>query len=219
MMKLLKWGLLRIGRVLYAKEWQHLLQEARRVILELEKVPETHQPPYVLQAMLVTGEDHRFHSHFGIDFIAVCRASWRTIVCGHREGASTIEMQLVRVLTGHYERKIPRKIREAFLAVLLSGAVPKSDISRCYLYIAYYGTWMQGFPCAIKRLGIKACEMNIRQAAYLAARLKYPEPKIMSYNRRRQINVRTDYLVSRYGVYFKQEPICQPIRQESRATI
>lgn len=219
-MKLLKWVLSRIARVLYAKEWQHLLREVRRVSLELENVPKAYRPPCVLQAMLVTGEDHRFYSHFGIDFIAVCRAIWRTVVCGRREGASTIEMQLVRVLTGRYERILSRKIREAFLAVLLSGAIPKSDISRYYLYVAYYGTWMQGFTRAIKKLGIKVCEMNMTQAASLAARLKYPEPRRMSDKRRSQINVRTDYLVARYDVYSKSEPIRhQLVRQESRATI
>jgi esterase/lipase len=72
---------------------------------------------------------------------------------------------------------------------------------------------------AIKKLGIKACEMNMTQAASLAARLKYPEPRRMSDKRRIQINVRTDYLVARYDVYSKSEPIHQLVRQESRATI
>jgi membrane carboxypeptidase/penicillin-binding protein PbpC len=85
----------KIARIRYVKEWHDLQREVRHVILALENVPESDFPPSILQAMLVTGEDHRFYSHFGIDLIAVCRAIWRTVICGRREGASTIEMQLV----------------------------------------------------------------------------------------------------------------------------
>jgi len=185
----------------------------------LEKVKESERPPYVLQMMLVSGEDHRFYSHCGIDPIAVCRAIWRTTVCGRREGASTIEMQLVRVLTAQYQRTLSRKCREAFLAVILSRSIPKTDVASLYLHVAYYGTDLQGFSHAARKLHILPAAMNLREAASLAARLKYPEPRRMSDRRRRQIDVRTDYLMSRYHTCFKTEAINASLRQEYHATI
>ena len=211
--------MLRVALFIYANEWRVVQHQLRHVRLKLENVKESERPPYILQMMLVSGEDHRFYSHCGIDPIAVCRAIWRTTVCGRREGASTIEMQLVRVLTAQYQRSILRKCREAFLAVLMNKAVPKADIASFYLYVAYYGTDLQGFSRAARRLHILPEAMSLREAASLAARLKYPEPRRMSDCRRNQIDVRTDYLLSRYNRYFKKEEIKASLQQESHATI
>ena len=78
---------------------------------------------------------------------------------------------------------------------------------------------MQGFPRAIRRLRVHADVMNMRQAASLAARLKYPEPRRMTDNRRNQIRLRTEYLISRYAHYFQGKRNKKSLRQESRATI
>src|SRR5262245_21594087 len=60
-------------------------------------------PPLIAQRLLVSGEDHRHVLHPGVDPIAICRATWRCIYRGKREGASTIEQQVVRVISGRYE--------------------------------------------------------------------------------------------------------------------
>ena len=105
------------------------------------------------------------------------------------------------------------------MAVLLSRTVPKAAIASFYLYIAYYGTDLQGFPRAARRLRILPDAMSLREAASLAARLKYPEPRRMSHCRREQIDVRIDYLISRYNRYFKNEEMKASLRQESHATV
>jgi membrane peptidoglycan carboxypeptidase len=218
-MRQLSWLLSKMALLIYADEWATVQRELRLVKLKLENVKESGRPPYILQMMLVSGEDHRFYSHCGIDPIAVCRAIWRTTLCGRREGASTIEMQLIRVLTAQYQRSISRKCREALLAVLLNRTVPKTDIASFYLYVAYYGTDLQGFSHAARKLHILPDAMSLREAASLTARLKYPEPRKMLDRRRNQIDIRTDYLISRYNRYFKKEEIEESSQQESHATI
>src|SRR2546427_12721630 len=64
------------------------------------------RPSVLAEELLVCGEDHRFFRHGGIDTIAVCRAVWRGLVLLRPEGASTIEMQIVRVMSGRFERTL-----------------------------------------------------------------------------------------------------------------
>jgi penicillin-binding protein 1A len=219
MTAMFSWFMSRVAILVYASEWLGVQRQLHHLRLELKSMKEFERPPHILQAMLVSGEDHRFYSHYGIDLIAVCRALWRTLACRRREGASTVEMQLVRVLTGHYEKSLSRKCKEVFLAILLSKSVPKAEIASLYLFVAYYGTGMEGFVRAICKLHIQQCVMTKRQAASLAARLKYPEPKSMSDRRRHQINSRTEYLMLRYAKYFDGKRSQRLIRQESYATI
>jgi membrane peptidoglycan carboxypeptidase len=188
--------------LLLHREWKYLRPQLlglhRRHLCEVSS-----GPPWIAQALLISGEDHRFFDHAGIDFIAVCRAIWRGLALRRREGASTIEMQLVRVLTCRFERTLVRKIREAGLATLLASAVPKHDIPALYLRVAYYGTGMRNFSAACARLSLDPLAMNPRQAARLVARLKYPEPAQVPEIRSDQLAQRTEYLLSLYNRHVK----------------
>src|SRR5262249_51401302 len=56
-------------------------------------------------AMLIRLEDKRFYSHGGVDVAAILRAAW--LLLRHRHivsGASTLTMQVVRLLQGEHER-------------------------------------------------------------------------------------------------------------------
>lgn len=149
-----------------------------------------------LVTMLIHAEDHRFNRHLGVDFIAICRASWRTLLCRRREGASTIAMQLVRVLTGRYERTLSRKLLEMYLAIRLTKYVKKYDIPKLYLFVAYYGWGMNGLIQASHRLHIEISTLTDYEAANVVARLKYPETKKYNQNRHDKIITRTKYILS-----------------------
>ena len=95
-------------------------------------------------SLLILGEDHRFYFSPSVDPAALCRATWRTGSCGHREGGSTIAMQLVRALTRKYDKPILRKTREISLAVQLTQYIPREDIPGLCLWVAYYGWRAQG---------------------------------------------------------------------------
>jgi membrane peptidoglycan carboxypeptidase len=154
-----------------------------------------YDPPILAQQLLISGEDHRFFRHGGIDLIAVGRAIWRYIAKGRREGAGTIEMQIVRIVTGRFELTLGRKTREMALATLLTHLIPKQQLPSLYLQIGYYGWRMNGFREACQRLGIDANLVAPAEVARLVARLKYPQPRLTSSHRWRQIYTRGEYLL------------------------
>lgn len=119
---------------------------------------------------LVVGEDHRNSLHFGVDPIAILRSVKVRIFEGKRQGASTIEQQLVRTITGRYEKTSKRKFREQILAVMLSSKFSKDDLAACYLMVAYYGASLVG-ASGLKKLSIgsTSCINEL-----IVAHLKYP---------------------------------------------
>ena len=148
--------------------------------------------------LLVLGEDHRIARHPGVDPVALCRALWRTYCCGRREGGSTIAMQLVRVLTGRFERSWRRKANEIVLALRVTRHVPRGELPELYLSVGYYGWRMNGFDQACRHLRIDPASCSLRESAMLVARLKYPEPRTCSSVRRGQIAKRSEYLMERF---------------------
>ncbi|MPY69603.1 MAG: hypothetical protein GEU92_05915 [Alphaproteobacteria bacterium] len=164
-------------------------------------------PPLIAQQLLISGEDHRNGKHPGFDSVAIGRAIWRRIAYGKREGASTIEQQLVRTVTGRYERSIRRKAKEIILAALVSAYYPKYILPSIYLSIAYYGWRMNGYQQACRRLHFTPNSLQFAEAASLVARLKYPEPKSAPSIRTLQIQRRSEHLMTlykshlRHGIY------------------
>lgn len=148
--------------------------------------------------LLIAGEDHRVKYHNGVDFIALVRALWKTLFLKQREGGSTIAMQLVRVLTGKYERTFSRKTQEIFLAYKLTKHISQKEILSLYLSIAYFGWNMHGIKQACKSLRLDLNGLNMEDSASLIARLKYPEPKQSSEERSKQIDKRSKYILKRY---------------------
>jgi membrane carboxypeptidase/penicillin-binding protein PbpC len=146
-----------------------------------------------IHLILVLGEDHRFHSHFGIDTRAIARVILQGIVRGKLQGGSTVTQQLVRVVTRRYERTIQRKLRELALASLVDANYNKEFQLSCYLHLAYFGWQMNGLNQACHRLKIKL-PCSIGEASQIVARLKYPEPKVASAALMALINRRVDYL-------------------------
>jgi membrane peptidoglycan carboxypeptidase len=152
-----------------------------------------------ISKILISGEDHRFYYHIGFDIIAILRAILNRIVCNKIEGASTIEQQLVRVLTNDFEITFRRKIQEIFLATTIASIVPKSAIPKIYLNVAYYGTGINGLSQAYLKLGITDREtISIEQAAEIVSMIKYPLPAKPNLNRLMQIQARKEYLIKLY---------------------
>ena len=161
-------------------------------------------PSIILQRLLISGEDHRYFWHSGVDFVAILRAIWRRITRGVLEGASTIEMQTVRILTGRYERTLGRKIKEILLATLITQVIPKTDIPAVYLRIAYFGWRMNGLKQACNRFGLHPGSMSLEESATLIARLKYPEPRVAPEHRINQILRRRNHLIKLYWKHLER---------------
>jgi hypothetical protein len=124
-----------------------------------------------LQA-LIAAEDHRNLYHFGVDPIAIIRGLYATTIQGNRQGASTIEQQFVRTITGRYEKTPRRKIREQVLALIIASVKSKKDISIAYACVAYYGTEHIGIKSGQKMVLPSNHNLDIK----LIACLKYPKP-------------------------------------------
>ena len=152
--------------------------------------------PFQFLLSLIVAEDHRNSLHPGIDPIAVIRAVYAWLRFGRIQGASTIEQQFVRTVSGRYEKKISRKIREQIIAVAVSRRRSKLQIATAYLSIAFYGT---------KRIDIKTLintetELPVSESGNIRgiiARLKYPEPSEPTCQWKRKINHRVRYIENR----------------------
>lgn len=112
------------------------------------------------------------------------------------EGASTIEQQLVRVLTNNYQKTFKRKFKEIILSTTLSEIIPRKDIPSVYLQVAYFGTGMQGLEEVFKKFAIENTnKISNELCAEIIARIKYPEPKTNSIIRLQKIEMRKKHLL------------------------
>lgn len=159
---------------------------------------------HVLRA-LVVGEDHRFYDHAGVDPIAVFGALSRLARRGQLSGASTIEQQLVRVLTGRRQRTIRRKMQEMLLACYMDARYSKKEIVGMYLVVAHFGWAMNGVEEACRFLGFNVATATERQAASLIARLKYPEPREPNRAKHALIERRTRHILKLMSRFISAE--------------
>nr|MBC8284157.1 transglycosylase domain-containing protein [Nitrospinota bacterium] len=84
----------------------------KRIIVGLEDIP------LALKQATLAVEDSNFYYHFGIDPKAIFRAFITNMKAGRVvEGGSTITQQLTKTMLLSSERTLPRKIKEAILAV------------------------------------------------------------------------------------------------------
>ena len=176
-------------------EWERLRNKVERIVAEMYS-SDSPKPTHQMCQLLLAGEDHRFHCHPGVDPIALCRAIWTTVFCGCRQGGSTVAMQLVRTVTGHYERTCRRKFLEMILAVRLTRYIGRTRMPALYLWVAYYGWRMNNFNQACSRVSIDPVSASELESAMLVARLKYPEPRSSSREQMRRIQCRAVHLMS-----------------------
>lgn len=104
----------------------------------LVPVPREALSPHLLHAV-VASEDRRFRSHRGVDAYAVFRAAGANAAGrGVRQGASTITMQLARLLFDA-PRTVAGKAEQAFRALQLERRHAKDEILVAYLNCVPFG--------------------------------------------------------------------------------
>ncbi len=142
----------------------------RRVIVTYQQIP-----PILRNAILAT-EDKNFFSHWGIDVPRLIRAAIKDLIKLRRaEGASTITMQLTRVLFLTPEKSFKRKIQEMLLAVQIERAFSKQQIFTMYVNQIYLGHGNYGFAAAADfYFGKQLSELTVPEAATLVARIRGP---------------------------------------------
>ncbi|MGV8145707.1 MAG: transglycosylase domain-containing protein [Alkaliphilus sp.] len=143
--------------------------ESHRTIISLNEIPQ------ILQNAFIAIEDERFHSHFGIDPKRILGAAWTNFRTGSRQGASTINQQLAKLLFLTREQTIERKIRDAYYGILLDRHLSKEQILEYYLNTIYLGSGASGVQAAADIYFSKdVSELTIAEAALIAGITRNP---------------------------------------------
>lgn len=145
----------------------------RRVNVDLAEMP-----PHLKQAVLSV-EDWRFYSHWGLDMQGLARASLTNLRRGASvQGASTLTQQLARNVFAAevtWERTLWRKIREAIVALRIERTYTKDEIFRMYLNKIYFGEGAHGVEAAARTYFNKSArDLDLLEAATLAGLPKNP---------------------------------------------
>ncbi|MET0538266.1 MAG: penicillin-binding protein 1C [Xanthobacteraceae bacterium] len=129
--------------------------------------------------LLFAYEDKRFASHHGVDPIALARAFFQMLGRGHAvSGASTITMQVARLLEPRSERSLSAKLRQMVRAVELERALAKEQILSLYLSLAPYGGNLEGVrAAALTYFGKEPRRLTLGEAALLVTLPQSPEQR------------------------------------------
>ncbi len=130
-----------------------------------------------LELATIALEDRRFFYHLGVDIPSIVRETLKALASRRHGGASTIDMQFVRTVTGFRAPTFQRKIYEAFLALVIQFRYRKLDILRSYLACAYFGSGLTGANAAAQKLfNRNADRLSIEEASFIGAMLAHPRP-------------------------------------------
>lgn len=147
------------------------------------------QIPKYLQNAFIAVEDERFEQHHGIDVKRIFGALWydlRTMSKG--QGASTITQQLIKTYALSPDKKLTRKIQEAYLAIELERKLTKDQILHAYLNTIYLGGNAYGVQAAsLYYFGKDVNELDIAQSALIAGLTQNPA-KYWPYSKKNQVN-------------------------------
>ena len=121
----------------------------KRIVVELDEIPQC------LKDAVIASEDIRFYQHHGVDMRGIARAmvvDLKDTIANHSltftQGASTLTMQLVKNVIDEREKTLPRKIKQALLAVELEKNYTKDEILYYYLNEIYLGPQVYGVETA-----------------------------------------------------------------------
>ena len=146
----------------------------QRIFLERDQFP-----PLLINALLTT-EDRAFYQHDGVSPLAILRAMVVNLKAGHTvQGGSTLTQQLAKNLFLSRERSLWRKVREAYIAVIIDHRYSKDRILEAYLNEIYLGQngakEIHGFPLAARfYFGRPLEELRVDQLAMLVGMVKGP---------------------------------------------
>jgi penicillin-binding protein 1C len=127
--------------------------------------------------VLFAYEDKRFRAHHGVDPLAVMRAAYQLVSSGHiRSGASTLTMQVARLLEGRHGRDLLGKLRQMVRAIEIERGLTKDEVLTLYLDLAPYGGNIEGVRAAsLAYFGKEPRRLTLGEAALLVALPQSPE--------------------------------------------
>ena len=143
-------------------------------IWRLRTRPEDVPPP--LLALLITAEDGRFHSHPGVDPLALARAATQWIRAGRVvSGGSTLSMQAARLLEPR-PRNLRSKLIEIARALQLEWRYGKHGVLEIWLTLAPQGGNLEGLRAgSLAWFGRAPAALDAAESALLVALARRPE--------------------------------------------
>jgi penicillin-binding protein 1C len=129
--------------------------------------------------MLLAYEDKRFRQHSGVDPFACGRALEQFMRNGRIvSGASTLTMQVARLLEPRAERSLLAKLRQTVRAIEIERALSKNEVLALYLTLAPYGGNLEGIRAAsLSYFGKEPRRLTLGEAALLVALPQSPEAR------------------------------------------
>ncbi len=158
-------------------------KEIGRIFVQNRSVIPIDEVPKIFTDALRAGEDQRFDSHDGVDYIGIVRAVYLNWKAGETtQGASTITQQLARNaydLEGERRKRaesgIQRKIVEAFLARRIEKHYSKREILGFYLNRIYFGSGFYGVRSAsLGYFGKEPRDLTALESAAIVGCIKNP---------------------------------------------
>lgn len=127
--------------------------------------------------MLVAYEDRGFYEHGGIDPWAIGRAAVQLLTNGRIvSGASTLSMQVARLIEPRETRSFSAKLLQLARAVQIERRLDKRAILELYLTHAPYGGNLEGVRAAsLAWFGKEPKRLTVAEAALLVALPQSPE--------------------------------------------
>lgn len=116
------------------------------------RFPHNDVVPEKFRQCIIQFEDKNFYSHPGIDFLAICRATYQNLKAGHIvSGGSTLTMQVIRLSRKGQGRTFFEKFIEMIFATRLEMITPKEQILAYYSSNAPFGGNVVGLDAAAWR--------------------------------------------------------------------
>jgi penicillin-binding protein 1C len=130
-------------------------------------------------AMLVAYEDRRYLSHPGVDLRSLLRAAVQAAWNGRVvSGASTLTMQVARLLEESGTGQVSGKLRQMRVALALERRLSKQQIVGLYLSLAPFGGNLEGVRSAtLAYFGKEPRRLTPAEAALLVAIPQSPEAR------------------------------------------
>jgi penicillin-binding protein 1A len=148
----------------------HVFAVERRKLTKLDELPD-----YLVEGLIAV-EDKKFRDHWGMDLVRFAKAIIIDIKRRNfAQGASTITQQVARNMFLSLEKTIPRKIKEAMLAVIIEKHYSKDEILELYFNKSPFGPGIYGIEYASsKYFNKQAKDLSIPEAALLIGMPQLP---------------------------------------------
>ena len=147
---------------------------------EKRRVVKFHDIPLVMVNALTSVEDKHFFQHSGFDPVRIVKAAYTDIREGRKDqGASTLSMQLAKMILGDYEKKWAYKFAEVMVTLQIEQKLSKQEIFQYYANDVPLGSrgsfQIYGFGEAAEvYFGKDLSQISIPEAASLAGMVQRP---------------------------------------------